>query len=211
MTRSRSWLALAIAALSLSACVSFGGKPPPALLVLSAAEKVKNGSALSGDASSALIILLPQVPRQLDTNRVPVKSDDSSIAYIKNAFWADKPARLVQQLLMETVAAKNNQLVLNEVDAGGRATQFLSGTLIEFTIDARNMQAVVVYDAVKLVKGQVVQKRRFETREALTIIDASSAGNALNTAANRLAADMATWLNIPPPAAAAAPAIQTPK
>jgi cholesterol transport system auxiliary component len=194
MTRPISWLGLALASLSLSACVSFGGKPPTALLVLSSVEKVKDGAVLSGDASSALIVLLPQVPRQLDTNRVPVKSSDSSIAYIKNAFWADKPSRLMQQLLMETVAAKNGQLVLNEVDAAGKATQFLSGSLIEFTVDARSMQAVIVYDAVKLVKGQVVQKRRFEVTEPLSLIDAASAGVALNIAANRIASDMSLWL-----------------
>jgi cholesterol transport system auxiliary component len=165
---------------------------------------VQSGTALSGEASNALVVLLPQVPRELDTNRVPVKSSETSIAYIKNAFWADKPARLMQQLLMETVAAKNGRLVLNEVDAGGKATQFLSGTLIAFTIDARNMEAVAVYDAVKLVKGQGVQKRRFETREALAVIDAPSAGIALNRAANRLASDIAMWVNTPTETAAAA-------
>jgi cholesterol transport system auxiliary component len=204
MSHTKSLLALAITTVSLSACVSFGGKPPTALLVLTASDRVQSGTALSGEASNALVVLLPQVPRELDTNRVPVKSSETSIAYIKNAFWADKPARLMQQLLMETVAAKNGRLVLNEVDAGGKATQFLSGTLIAFTIDARNMEAVAVYDAVKLVKGQGVQKRRFETREALAVIDAPSAGIALNRAANRLASDIAMWVNTPTETAAAA-------
>jgi cholesterol transport system auxiliary component len=204
MSHTKSLLALAITTVSLSACVSFGGKPPTALLVLTASDRVQSGTALSGEASNALVVLLPQVPRELDTNRVPVKSSETSIAYIKNAFWADKPARLMQQLLMESVAAKNGRLVLNEVDAGGKATQFLSGTLIAFTIDSRNMEAVAVYDAVKLVKGQGVQKRRFETREALAVIDAPSAGIALNRAANRLASDIAMWVNTPTETAAAA-------
>jgi cholesterol transport system auxiliary component len=190
-------LILAIGAMALSSCVSFGGKPPTALLVLTPTEKVQNGAALSGDASNALVILLPQVPRELDTNRVPVQSDETSIAYIINAFWADKPARLMQRLLMETIAAKNSRLVLNEVDAGGKASQFLSGNLMAFTIDARTMQAVVVYDAVKLVKGQPVQTRRFEARESLSVIDSASSGGALNRAANRVAVDIAGWLSAP--------------
>jgi cholesterol transport system auxiliary component len=192
-----SLMALVMGALALSSCVSFGSKPPAALLVLTPAEKVQVGAVLTGETSSALVILLPQVPRELDTNRVPVQSDETSIAYIKNAFWADKPARLMQHLLMETIAAKNGRLVLNAVDAGGKATQFLSGSLNAFTIDARTMEAVVIYDGVKLVKGQAVQTRRFEARESLGTIDAASAGTALNRAANRLAADIAGWLNTP--------------
>ncbi len=179
----------------ISGCVSFAAKAPPALLVLSADNMVKNGTAQSAAASEALIILLPDVPRKLDTNRVPVQTTTSSIAYLKDAIWADKPARLMQQLLVETISAKNGRLVLNAVDAGGKAEQFLSGTLVEFGIDANTKQAVIIYDAVKLVRGQAVQKRRFESRQAVTAIDSASAGTALNIAANNLANDIAAWIS----------------
>jgi cholesterol transport system auxiliary component len=194
--RKASHLLLATFALTgLSSCVSFGGgKAPAALLVLSANSIVKNGTAQTGAAREALVILQPEVPRKLDTNRVPVQVDNSSIAYLKGAIWADKPARLMQMLLMETIAANNNRLVLNELDAGGKAEELISGSLVEFGIDPRTMQAVVVYDAVKLVRGQAVQKRRFEAREALGVIDAGAAGSALNKAANTVASDIASWL-----------------
>ena len=80
------------------------------------------------------------------------------------------------------------------MDAGGKAQQFLSGSLMEFGIDSASMQAVVVYDAVKLVRGQVVEKRRFEAREAVTAIEPGLAGAALNRAANTVAAEMAAWV-----------------
>jgi hypothetical protein len=45
-----------VIALSLGACVSFGGKAPPSLLVLTAANGVPNGTAKSGASSEALIV-----------------------------------------------------------------------------------------------------------------------------------------------------------
>lgn len=179
----------------LSACVSFGTKAPPSLLVLTATAGVQGGAVQSGAPSDALIVLLPEVPRKIDTNRVPISIDDSNVAYLKDAVWADKPARMMQLLLMETFSAKSGRLVLNEVDAGGKAQQFLSGTLMEFGIDSQAMEAVVVYDAVKLVRGQVIEKKRFEAREAVSAIEPGPAGTALNKAANSLAAEMALWIN----------------
>lgn len=193
-SRLRNSFCLLAVTLTLTACVSFGAKAPPSLLVLSATNGVQAGATKSGVPADALIVLLPQTARKIDTNRVPVQIDASNIAYLKDALWADKPARMMQMLLMETISAKTGRLVLNEVDAGGKAQQFLSGSLIEFGVDSATMQAVVVYDAVKLVRGQVVEKRRFEAREAVTAIAPGPAGAALNKAANNVAVEMAAWI-----------------
>jgi cholesterol transport system auxiliary component len=181
-------------ALTLGACVSFGGKAPPSLLVLTATNAVANGTAKSGTSGDALIVLLPEAPRKLDSNRVPVQIDDSSIAYLKDAVWADKPSRLMQLLLMETIAAKTGRLVLNETDAGGKATQYLSGSLLEFGVDAAASEAVVVYDAVRLVRGQTVEKKRFEARRPVSAIEPAPTGVALNEAANEVAAQISDWI-----------------
>ncbi len=179
---------------SLAACVSFGAKAPPTLLVITASAVVQGGASKSGATSDALIVLMPEVPRKIDSNRLPVQIDDSNIAYLKDAVWADKPARMMQMLLMETISAKTGRLVLNEVDAGGKAQQFLSGSLMEFGVDATAMEAVVVYDAVKLVRGQAVEKRRFEARRAVAAITPTPAGAALNDAANDIAGQIAAWI-----------------
>jgi cholesterol transport system auxiliary component len=179
---------------SLAACVSFGGKAPPSMLVLTPAQGISAGTAQSGSAKDALVILIPEVPRKLETNRVPVQIDASNIAYLKDAIWADKPARLMQMLLSETITAKTGRLVLNEVDAGGKAEHFLSGSLMEFGLDAARNEAVVVYDVVRLQNGKAVEKRRFEARESVFEIKAGAAGAALNKAANRVADDVTAWL-----------------
>lgn len=194
MKNTRNALLAGALALTLGACVSFGGKAPPSLLVLTAANSVANGAAKSGAAGDALIVLLPEASRKLDSNRVPVQIDDSSIAYLKDAVWADKPSRLMQSLLMETIAAKTGRLVLNETDAGGKATQYLSGSLLEFGVDASASEAVVVYDAVRLVRGQTVEKKRFEARRPLSAVEPGPTGIALNAAANDVAVQVSDWI-----------------
>lgn len=181
-------------ALMLGACVSFGGKAPPSLLVLTPQQSVAEGAAVTGDAKDALIVLIPEVPQKLQTNRVPVQIDSSNIAYLTDAVWADKPARLMQMLLMETIAAKNGRLVLEEVNAGGKAQHFLTGSLLEFGLDATRNQAVIVYDAVRVRNGQPIEKRRFEARESVIEMKPGAAGAALNQAANSIANDVAVWL-----------------
>jgi cholesterol transport system auxiliary component len=194
LTRKASLPLAALLVLSLGGCISFGGKAPPTLLTLTAANSVAGGTAKSGASADALIVLLPEAPRKLDNNRVPVQVDDSSLAYIKDAVWADKPARLMQLLLMETIAAKSGRLVLNETDAGGKASQYLSGSLLEFGIDAASSEAVVVYDAVKLVRGVSVDKKRFEVRRPVSAVEPGPAGASLNEAANEVAAQVSDWI-----------------
>ncbi len=179
---------------SISGCVSLAGKAPPSLLVLTAAKTVASGTQNTGNPSQALVVLIPDVPRKIDTNRVPVQVDPSQIAYLKDAFWADKPARLMQQLLNETIRAQSNRLVLTEVEAGGNAERTLSGNLMEFGIDASKMEAVVIFEAVKMVRGKPVQTKRFESRAPVAAILPSASGAALNQAANAVATDIASWM-----------------
>lgn len=184
-------------ALTLGACVNLGGKVPPSMLVLTPAITVAGGTVQRGAAKDALVILIPEVPRKLETNRVPVQIDGSNIAYLEDAVWADKPARLMQMLLMETISAKNNRLVLNEVNAGGKAEHYLAGALQEFGVDATRNEAVVIYDAVRVQNGKEVQKKRFEARSTMLEVKAGAAGAALNEVANVIASDVAAWLAAP--------------
>ena len=179
--------------LSLGACISFETKAPPSMLVLTADNSVTAGAARTASAADALVIQTPEVPRKLDTNRVPVQINASSIAYVKDAFWADKPARLMQQLLSETVSSKTGHLVLSEVDTGGKAARFISGSLLEFGVDAATNEAVVVFDAVKITRGNPTEKRRFEARRPVAAVEAAPVGAALNEAANEVALQIAEW------------------
>ena len=56
------------------------------------------------------------------------------------------------------------------------------------------MEAVAIFDAVHIRKGGSIEKRRFEAREAMGEIKPRPAGEALNSAANKVASDVAAWL-----------------
>lgn len=189
-------LALAAATSALAGCISLTPKPPASLLSLNAAGAgVQPGSERRGAVNAALTILVPTVPQKLRTQRVPVTTAGTQIAYVKDAQWVEAPARLFQRLLSETVAARGSRLVLDESQYVAGPGELLAGQLMEFGVDADRMEAVVTYQAQRLsdAGAQVVQ-RRFEARVPITAVEPVGVGQALNDAANRVAADVAGWV-----------------
>jgi cholesterol transport system auxiliary component len=187
-------VALAPAAL-LSGCISFGAKPPPSLLTLTAANPAPVGKTETATPDHTMTVNVPVVPQELAVERVPVQASDTSLAYVKDAQWVEQPNKLFARLLAETITARTDWVVLGSeqtrVDPG---TQ-LSGELRTFGIDAASREAVVTYDAALLRAGaSAVEKHRFEARVPVTEIAAGPAGVALNQAANQVAGEVADWL-----------------
>lgn len=181
---------------ALGACVSFGGaEPPPSLLTLSADQRLAVGATQSGPQSGSLVVALPAAPQKLNTIRVPVQtSGGTGIAYLKDAVWVDKPARLFQDLLSETIAARNNRLVLTATEAGGKAQTYITGELVNFGLDGPSLTVTVTYDAVKMTQDQPVAKKRFEARQTVFAAEPGAVGEGLNRAANEVAVAVAEWV-----------------
>jgi len=194
--RLRTPLLLAAAAATLSACVSFGAKPPPYLLTLDADAAPPAGTARTATEAQALTILIPTAPQKLRTTRIPVQQDGSSVTYVKDAQWVEAPQRLFQRLISETVAARTSRVVLDEGQYLTAPGEQLAGQLMEFGVDARTNEAVVVYQAMLVAAGgKSVTQRRFEVREALGgKVEAKPVGEALARAANKVAVDVSGWL-----------------
>lgn len=192
----RTSLLVAIGAMTLSACVSFGGKPPPFLLTLDADAAPAAGEARTAAEAATLTILIPTAPQKLRTSRIPVQQDGASVAYVQNAQWVEAPSRLFQRLLSETVAARTSRVVLDEGQYLTAPGENLAGQLMEFGVDARTNEAVVVFQAMLVAAGgKSVAQRRFEMREPIgSKIEAKPVGEALTRAANKVAADVAEWL-----------------
>ncbi len=192
MIRVISVLVLGVA---LSGCVSLGGKPPESLLSLSAAAQVAANDSRTAQAGEAITIHVPVVPQALASNRVLVTSGPTAIAYVKDAVWAEPPARLFQRVVSETVAARTGRVVLDvrqlALDQGMQVT----GTLSAFGIDPDAGQAVVTYDAAMTADhGRTVRTRRFEARVPVREIKPDPVGRALNAATNKVAEDVAGWI-----------------
>lgn len=186
--------AIALALTALAGCVSLGGKVPESLITLTPAAMAPAGSTASGNAQSAIALAEFEAPAKLNVTRVPVQVTDSEIAYVKDAVWNEKPARLLSRLIAETIRARGDRLVVDGDDPGAQAMTRISGTLREFGYDARSGEVVLILDAAKLGAGSSVVTKRFEARIPGVAVEPAPIGAALNQAANRVAGEVATWV-----------------
>ncbi|WP_036521724.1 ABC-type transport auxiliary lipoprotein family protein [Novosphingobium acidiphilum] len=179
----------------LGGCINLGlgnAKVPPALLTLTPQARPVDGSTTSGQAQSALSVIEPESAAELAVVRVAVNVDASRVAYLKKAQWVERPARLFQHLLAETLRAQGKQLVTE----GDRLTHgpILSGRLIDCGYDARSASAVVRFDAVRHNPDGTVDVRRFEASVPHIGARVEDVGPALNQAANQVAKAVADWI-----------------
>ncbi|MEP2736983.1 MAG: ABC-type transport auxiliary lipoprotein family protein [Erythrobacter sp.] len=189
----RSASALGMAAL-LSGCVSFGEEPPPSLLNLTADLQAPTGETRSVSAAQTLIVAEPEVPAEIDVLRLPVRVNDTSIAYLQDAVWVEKPARLFRRLLAETIRTRTGRTVLDGDTIGVAAGSRLSGTLREFGYNAAQSAVVLRYDAVMRTGDDTVITRRFSQSVDGVPAEANAVGFAMNSAANDLAKEVTAWV-----------------
>lgn len=178
----------------LSGCISLGAEPPEQLLTLTSAVSIPAGSSSEGVASAALAVQVPRVEQRLNVNRIPVVTSDSSLAYLAEAFWVEKPADLFRTVLVETIRAGGNRMVVSGGELEFVAQTQLGGQLVAMDYDALSGSVVVRYDAVlELPEGRILT-RRFEERVSGVPAEAAAVGAALNEASNRVAAQVAQWV-----------------
>lgn len=194
---ARIWLkAVPLVAFAvLAGCVSLGGgKAPPTLVSLTPATAAPAGTNVSGNLRDALVVAEPETDRRLAVQRIPVQIDDANVAYLQDAQWVERPARLFRALLAETIRAKSGRLVVedNQIEAGGGGR--LAGRLLDMGYDARRQAVVVRYDAIRETKGGGVTTRRFEAVVPGVQPKTEFVGPALNQAANQVAQQVADWV-----------------
>jgi cholesterol transport system auxiliary component len=196
MRQARFLLAVAAplsAALALSAC-SLGGKTPSVLMRLSADAPAAASAGRSGQAAEAITVVVPTVPAELRTPRVPVRTGATAVAYLENAQWVEMPAELFARLLTETISSRTGRVVLDPKQFTFDPGQRLTGTLQAFGLQADRSEAVVIYDAAIARGANRVETRRFEAHVPVSTIDPTTAPEALNRAANQVAAEVAAWV-----------------
>lgn len=185
----------ALAALLLGGCVSLGGgKAPDTLFTLSPAAPVAAGTAISGKPADAIVVFEPETDRRLGVQRVAVQVDDTNIAYLQKAMWVERPARLFQNLLAETIRGKTGKLVLLAGDDLGANALRIQGRLLDMNYDARAMRVVVRYDALRTDGSGTVSTKRFESAVSEVAPTAEQVAPALNQAANDVAQQVAGWV-----------------
>ncbi|MFK4002898.1 ABC-type transport auxiliary lipoprotein family protein [Qipengyuania sp. NPDC077563] len=181
-------------ALLLGGCISFGGDAPDSLLTLTPTATAPAGSGASSNSGTAITLIEFEAPSALDVTRVPVQVSDTELAYLEDAVWVEKPARLFRRLIAETIRTRSNRVVIDGDDPGVLADNRLTGTMRQFGYDARTSSVVVVFDAVRPGEGSDVVTRRFEATVPGVLPETASVGPALNQAANDVAAQIAEWV-----------------
>lgn len=193
-------LALLALPFALSGCIKFGAEPPASLLTLTPAAAVAVGATASSASANSVTITVPVVPQELAVARVPVRSGDTAVAYLKDAQWVEAPNRLFARLLSDTITTRTGRIVLSLRQSLSDPGARLGGELRNFGIDATTSEAVVTFDATlvrdRATRGaqQNFEKRRFEARVPVTAIEPTAAGTALNAAANQVAGEVADWV-----------------
>ena len=187
-------LAALLPALALAGCVSFGPKPPPELLRLAPVQNMPAGQQMPLTAGRSVTVLVPTAPAELANNRIPVRSGTSQLAYLKGAQWADVPARLFRDLLAETIRTRTGRPALDVRDYHLAPGMRLSGRLHAFGVDAGSKQVEVVYDATIQREDGRLETRRFEAHAPAASIAEVPVAQALNVAANDVAAQVADWI-----------------
>ena len=137
---------------------------------------------------------MPNVSQRLNVNRIPVVTSDSSLAYLADAFWVEKPAQLFRNVLAETIRAKGNRLVASGGELEYVAQTQLSGQLTAMDYDAASASVVVRYDAVLELPDGRVMTRRFEESVSGVPAEAGAVGAAMNDAVNTVADQVAEWV-----------------
>lgn len=192
---NRSILIAVPISLMLAGCISLGGTPPESLLTLSAEARAPAGAGASAGDSQTVIAVQPfDTPAKLDVLRVPVAVSTTELAYLQEAFWVEKPARLFRRLVGETIRARGGAMVVDGDETVTLATVTLQGTLIDMGYVAAEQAAVVRFDAVRIDDQGRVSTRRFEARETGVLAEPRAVGTALNVAANRVAGEVADWI-----------------
>ncbi|MBB5711312.1 ABC-type transport auxiliary lipoprotein family protein [Sphingomonas xinjiangensis] len=188
-------LALPLLTLPLAGCVSFGAKTPESLLTLNPAVQLPVGESQRSNIAATITVSVPSVPQELAASRIPVHTGGTAIAYVKDAQWVERPSQLFARLLGDTISAQTGRLVLSTRQSQLDPGAYLQGELRAFGINADTGEAVVTYDAA-LTRGPetVIEKRRFEARAPVAVVESAAVGVALNQAANQVATQVAEWV-----------------
>jgi len=180
---------------SLSGCISFGGKPPKALLSLTSDAKVPVDQGKLVRDGDAISVAPPALPAALRNQRVAVLTN-GAFAYLPKAAWVDTPSQMFRSLLAETIEAKTGRFVPDQRNPAITPDTRLGGTLSAFQLLGGQGRVLIIFDASLAKSGSdQLRIRRFEATSPVADENAASVSAALNRAANAVASDVAAWVS----------------
>ena len=174
MTRVR----LTLLALLLGGCsaINLGSSPdaPRTIWLLSA---VPAAASVAGAARPAGVLLVdkPEARAGFDTPRMAYSRQPLAIDYYTRSEWADVPARMLQPLIVQTLAQGGTWTAVLPAPNPGRADVRLTTNVLELVHDLSAGEPGVVRLRLRAVFTDVVDRRVLATREFAAVEPAASA------------------------------------
>jgi cholesterol transport system auxiliary component len=168
----------------LAACSS----APLAIYDLTAA----SGGFAARAGPGQLAILRPDATLPTDSDRIVVRADTLSVAYLTGAQWADKLPALVQSRLIESF---QNAHLLRAVGRPGMLADFsLQTSIRRFELNAARSEATVEISAQILGQsGRIIAGRLFSGTVPVASSDPALVAAALDAALARVMRDIVIW------------------
>jgi len=166
--------------------------PPPPTFDLAA---VPRPAAVSGRGQ--LVVAEPVAIAFLDAERMAVRTQGGSIAYLPGGQWADRLPKLLHARLIQSF--ENARRVGSVGRPGDRvvAAHQLNSEVRTFEVQEASREAVVEITAriVNDRTGRVVAAEMFAARVPVVAIDAAGAAAALDQASQKVMAEMVRWVS----------------
>jgi cholesterol transport system auxiliary component len=139
-----------------------------------------------------LAVLLPDATLPADSDRIVVRTNPLSVAYLSGAQWADKLPSLIQSRLIESF---QNAHLLRAVGRPGMLADFsLQTTIRRFELDAARGDAVVEISAqIVGPSGRIVGGRIFAANVAAAPSDPAVVASALDAALAKVMREIVIW------------------
>jgi cholesterol transport system auxiliary component len=139
-----------------------------------------------------LAVLLPDATLPADSDRIVVRTNPQSVAYLSGAQWADKLPTLVQSRLIESF---QNAHLLRAVGRPGMLADFsLQTSVRRFELDAARGEAVVEISAQIIgPSGRIVAGRLFAANVAPPSSDPAAVASALDEALAEVMREIVIW------------------
>jgi cholesterol transport system auxiliary component len=168
----------------LAACSSV----PPATYDLTAA----TGGFAARAGRGQLAVLLPDAILPADSDRIVVRANPQSVAYLAGAQWADKLPSLVQSRLIESF--QNAHLLRAVGRPGMLADVSLQTSIRRFELDAPRGEAIVEISAQIIgPSGRITAGRLFSGNVRVPSSDPSAVAAALDAALARVMREIVIW------------------
>ena len=191
------WLAAALGALVAigSGCTLFS--PAPVETRKQVLSEMPLELPVEKTRAASLLVFVPQTQPIYDTTQMVYSIRPYEIAYFSQTEWAEKPARMIQGLLVQTLRNTGYFSAVLTPPHSGRYTHMLRSEIVELRQDFTSRPAMLqlaMRFQLSGATGQVIASKEISVREPLQENTASAGVVAANDATAKLLREIARFV-----------------